>query len=161
MGHRLEDLFLDPLAVEEHALLVAARAEIAGLEGEDEEVVVPAGVAPDAGEAVVGVAALDEALDHLLFDRAPDASGAPQFLGMARGALPQGTGPGVARPAEAPGAAPASARPAAWRCPCMPGPTHRGHGDWHHGGRGWQARRFVNRAMPRAVGRPNVGACSA
>lgn len=66
----------------------------------------PARVAADAGEAVVRVAALEEALEHLLFHRAPDASRAPQLLGVPRGALPQGARSGIARPVEAVGCGP-------------------------------------------------------
>ncbi len=66
--HGLEHVLLDPLAVQEHPLLVAARAEVTRLAGVGEQVVVPAGVAVDAGEAVVRVAALDEALDRPLLD---------------------------------------------------------------------------------------------
>ncbi len=58
--HRREDVRLDPIAVEEHALLVTTWAEVAGLAGVREQIVVPAGVAVDAGEAVVRVAALQK-----------------------------------------------------------------------------------------------------
>ena len=74
VGHGLEEMFFDPLAVEEYPLLVATRAEVACLTGEGEEIIVAAGVAPDAREPVVRIAALDEALDHLPFDRAPRLS---------------------------------------------------------------------------------------
>ena len=40
--HRSEHLGLDPVAVGQHPLLVAARAEVAGLAAERQQVVVPA-----------------------------------------------------------------------------------------------------------------------
>lgn len=64
---------LDPLAVGEHALLVAARAEIARLAGEGEQQVVAAAAAADAREAAVQVAALEEALEHVFLDGAVHA----------------------------------------------------------------------------------------
>lgn len=60
MRHGLEDVLFDPLAVQEHPLLVTARAEIARLAGVGEQIVVPAGVAVDARKSAMRVAALDE-----------------------------------------------------------------------------------------------------
>ena len=48
----------DPLAVGEDALLVAARAQVAGLAGKGEKQVVAAPAAADAREATVQVAAI-------------------------------------------------------------------------------------------------------
>ena len=50
--HWRKHVLLDPLAVQKHALLVTARAEVARLAGESEQGVVPAGIAVDAREAV-------------------------------------------------------------------------------------------------------------
>jgi len=69
---------------------------------------VPALVAPDAGEAVVRIAALDVAIDHPPFDRASQAPRRAQLRGTAPGALPQRAGARVARPIQAPGAGAAS-----------------------------------------------------
>ncbi len=87
--NRREHIRLDPISVEQHAFLVTARVEVARLAGVREQVVVPAGVAVDAGKTIVRVAALDEALDHPSLDRAPRASGGVQLFGMALRALPQ------------------------------------------------------------------------
>ena len=58
--HRRENGLFDPLAVEQHALLVAARAEVARLARVGEQVVVCAGVTVDAGKAVMWIPALHE-----------------------------------------------------------------------------------------------------
>src|SRR5437870_1366376 len=57
---------LDPVAVGEDALLMAARAEVARLAGESEKQVVAAPAAADAREAAVQVAAFEKALEHVL-----------------------------------------------------------------------------------------------
>ena len=94
--HRRENRFLDPLAVQEHALLMAARAEVPRLAGECEQIAVPAGVAIDAGKAVMRVTALDEPLDRAFFHHALKLARFAQFLCVARRALPQRTRPRVA-----------------------------------------------------------------
>lgn len=102
--HGREDVLLHPLAVQEHALLLAARAEVTGLARVREEELVPAGVAVDAREALVRVAACDETLDDLLLDRAPNSARLAQFPRMAPRALPKRATPRVARAIEpAPG----------------------------------------------------------
>ena len=53
--HRREHVLLDPLAVRQHALLVAARAEVPGLARVGEQELVPAGVAVDARKPLVRV----------------------------------------------------------------------------------------------------------
>ncbi len=53
-----------------HALLVAARAEVARLAGVREQPVVAAHVAVDASKAVVGVTAFNEPVDHNSFHQA-------------------------------------------------------------------------------------------
>ncbi|MGB8436673.1 MAG: hypothetical protein WCE38_20695, partial [Burkholderiales bacterium] len=58
-------------------------------------------IAVDAGKAVVWVAALGEALDHLLFDRAPHPSCLAQLLGVPPRALPQRACSRFARAVEA------------------------------------------------------------
>jgi hypothetical protein len=64
---------LDPLAVGEDALLMAARAEVARLAGEGEQQIVTAAAAADARKAAVQVAALEKALEHVLLDSAAHA----------------------------------------------------------------------------------------
>ncbi|HEX9596154.1 MAG TPA: hypothetical protein VF982_04690 [Anaerolineales bacterium] len=95
--HGLEDILLDPLALQEPPLLVAARAEVAGLAGPGEQVIVPAGVAVDAGQAMVQVTALDEAFEHLRFDCAAQPASLAQLPGMAPRALPPRARAWVAR----------------------------------------------------------------
>jgi hypothetical protein len=51
---------------------------------------VSAGIAVDAGKAVVWVAAGEEALKRLLFDRAPQRGGRPHLACVTARALPQG-----------------------------------------------------------------------
>jgi len=87
--HRREHLRLDPLGVEQHALLLAARTEVPRLARIGEQVVVAASVAVDAGKTIVRVAALDEASDHLRFERAARTPGGLQPGGVALCALPR------------------------------------------------------------------------
>ena len=65
-----KNVFLDPIPIGEHALLVAARAEIPRLARKREQVVVTAFGAIHAREPVVRVAAFEEALDDALFEQA-------------------------------------------------------------------------------------------
>lgn len=53
VGDGGEHVFLDPFAVGQHALLVAARTEVAGLAGEDQEIIMAAAVAVDPGETLM------------------------------------------------------------------------------------------------------------
>lgn len=106
--HRPKHLRLDPLAVGEHALFVAARAEVPGLAGVCELVVVPTGVEVDAGKAAMRVAALEVALDDLCFDRAAQPAEGAQFRPVALRALQErartrGCAGGISRPAPAQG----------------------------------------------------------
>ena len=87
--HRCEHVRLDPLAVEQHAFLVAVRTEVPRLVRVREQVVVTAGVAVDARKAVVRITALDEAPDHLRFERAARAPGIVQLGGVALRAPPK------------------------------------------------------------------------
>lgn len=89
MRHGFEDVLFDSLAVQEHPLLVTARAEVARLAGVGEQVVVPAGVAVDARKPVLRVAAFDEALDDLCLERAAQPPRIAEFRPMAPRALPQ------------------------------------------------------------------------
>lgn len=100
---RGDDVFLDPLTVEQHPFLVAARTEVPRLTRETQEVVVPASVAPDAGEAEVRIPAFGEAVDRLLLDRTFEPAGGAQFPGMTRDAVVQRACPRIAR-AVSPGA---------------------------------------------------------
>lgn len=58
MRRRGEHCFLYPLAVLEHALLVATGADIPGLAREGEQVIVTALVAADPGESLARIAAI-------------------------------------------------------------------------------------------------------
>jgi len=108
--HRRKHVLLDPFAVEEHALLVAARAEVARLTGEGEQIIVPAGIAVDACEAVVRITALQEALDRALLHRALKPTRLAKLLAMVLRAAPQGACARVARAVD----------PAARRLPRVP-----------------------------------------
>ena len=77
------------VAKQQHALLVAARAEIARLAGEGEQIIVPAGIAVDTCEAVVRIAALDETLDRVLFHRALKSTRFAKLLAVALRAAPK------------------------------------------------------------------------
>ena len=96
-----EDLLLDPLAVEQYPLLVAARAEVALLAGPGEQPVVPAGVAVDPRESVMPVAALEKSLERARLHRAAQPSRLPQLRPVALGALPQRARARVAWPVHA------------------------------------------------------------
>jgi hypothetical protein len=82
---------LDPFAVGEDALLMAARAEVARLAGEGEQQIVTAAAAADARKAAVQVAALEKALEHVLLDGAAHATRGAQLRQVATDALPQRT----------------------------------------------------------------------
>ncbi len=71
--HRRKHVRLDPLAVDEHALLVAARTEIPGLAREREDATMAAIPAAQPGKAMMRVAAFEEALDDVLLDAAREA----------------------------------------------------------------------------------------
>lgn len=58
--HGRKNMRFDPLAVEPHVLRVAAEAEIARLAAEGEQDIVPTGIAVDAREAVVRIAAFEK-----------------------------------------------------------------------------------------------------
>ena len=62
-----------------------------------------AGIAVDPGKAVVWVAAGEEALKRLLFDRAPQRAGRPQLARVTARALPQRACARIARAVEAAG----------------------------------------------------------
>jgi hypothetical protein len=94
---RGENVFLDPFAVGQHAFLVATGAEVPGLAGKSEQVVVPAGLAADASKAVVRVAALDKALDRLFLDRTANAPGFAQLRRVSDHALVQRARPRIPR----------------------------------------------------------------
>ena len=68
-----KNVFLDPIPIGEHALLVTARAEIPRLARKREQVVLTAFGAIHAREPVVRVAAFEEALDDALFEQALQA----------------------------------------------------------------------------------------
>jgi hypothetical protein len=95
--NRLEEVFLDPLAVGEDALLVAARTEVPSLAGIGEEQIAAAFAAADSRETVMQIPAFEEALEHLLLDRSADAAGRAQLAQMPRDALPQRAAPRIAR----------------------------------------------------------------
>jgi len=61
---------------------VAAGAEIARLAGEGEQDIVPTGIAVDAREAVVRIAAFEKAVDDLVFHRAVQARCTAQLTGV-------------------------------------------------------------------------------
>jgi hypothetical protein len=67
--HGPKNVFLEPIPLGEHALLVTTRAEIASLAGKREQVVVTALRAIHAGEPVMRIAALEEALDDALLEQ--------------------------------------------------------------------------------------------
>jgi hypothetical protein len=95
--NRPQHATLDPLAVSEDALLMAAWAEVARLAGEGEQQVVTAAGAADACEAAVQIAALEKALEHAHLDGAPHAIRSAQLRKVATDALPQGTRARLAR----------------------------------------------------------------
>ena len=66
---------------------MAALTEVPGFAGEIQKVIVPAGLASDAGETVVRIAAFDEALDRLLLHRTLKPPCGAQFLREASNAL--------------------------------------------------------------------------
>jgi len=67
--YRPKNVLLDPIPIGEHALLVAARAEIAGLARKREQIIMTAFGTIDAREPVVRIAAFEETLDDALFEQ--------------------------------------------------------------------------------------------
>jgi hypothetical protein len=96
MRHRGQDLLLDPLPVDQRPVLVAGPAEAAGLAGEGQQILVPAGVAVDPGEALVEVAAIEKAVQGLVLDAAMNVPGLAQLIRVLADAAVQGAGPRVA-----------------------------------------------------------------
>ncbi len=92
---------IDPLHFEHSSgsasYTLAAGAEVPRLTGESEQVILPAGIAIDACEAVMGIAALQEALDRALFHRAAKAARFAKLLAVAPCAAPQRARARVAR----------------------------------------------------------------
>src|SRR6266853_4713279 len=82
-----KNVFLDPIPIGEHALLVTARAEIPRLARKREQVIVTAFGAIHARESVVRVAAFEEALDDAFFEQPLQAPLGSQFGQVAIGAL--------------------------------------------------------------------------
>jgi hypothetical protein len=72
MQHRGQHLLLDPLAVDEHPLLVAGRAEAPGLARERQQLLMAALAAVDPGEALVEVAPVEKAIQGLVLDTPVD-----------------------------------------------------------------------------------------
>src|SRR5712691_12550041 len=95
--YRPKNVFLDPIPIGEHALLVTARAEIPRLAGKREQVIVTAFGAIHACEPVVRIAAFEEALDDALFQQPLQAPLGSQFGQVAIGALVEGARARVAR----------------------------------------------------------------
>jgi hypothetical protein len=82
VGCRGENLFLDPFPIGKHSRLVTARTEIAGFARVGEQVIVTALSAIDSGEAVVQVAAVQQAFEDLGLDGASDQAGGCEFVTM-------------------------------------------------------------------------------
>ena len=75
-----EQILFQPFAVSQHALLMAARAEVTSLAGIGQQVIVAALITVYAGETSVQVAAGKETLEDCRFDRAFDEIRRPEFL---------------------------------------------------------------------------------
>ena len=75
MWRRCEQVTFQPLAVGGHTILMAARAEVAGLAGVGEQVVAAALIAIDVCEPLMQFAAGEESLEDLGFDWPPDQPG--------------------------------------------------------------------------------------
>jgi hypothetical protein len=73
MGNLLEDVHAQPFPEFHHALLMAGGAEVTALAGEGEQVFMAAVFAFDTGKAVVQIAAIEIAVNHLLDVRPPEA----------------------------------------------------------------------------------------
>jgi site-specific DNA recombinase len=93
-----ENVFLDPIPIGKHALLVTARAEIASLAGKREQVVVTAFGAIDPRESVLRISAFHESLDDAFFEQPLQASLGSQLCEVAIGALVKRARARAARP---------------------------------------------------------------
>jgi hypothetical protein len=82
-----KNAFLDPIPIGKDALLVAARAEIPGLAGKREQVIVAAFWTIHARKPVVRIAAFQEALDDALLEQPLQVPLGSQFRQVAIGAL--------------------------------------------------------------------------
>ena len=83
MGNGGQDVLLDPLTIDQHSFLVAARTEVAGLAGEGQQVIVAAVVAVNPRKALVQVTTIQEPGQHLLFDGTGEVPGGFEFVVVA------------------------------------------------------------------------------
>ena len=103
MRYRGEQVPFQPLTVGEHALLMTARAEVAGFAGVGQQVIVAAPIAVDARKAMMQVAAGHESFEHLALDGSVDESGCVEFLAVSANTLIQRTRARIARLVDAAG----------------------------------------------------------
>ena len=66
MRNRRQNFVFDPVSVEQDPFLLAARAELPGLAGKGQQVIVAAAVTVDAGKALVKIPAVDKALQDMV-----------------------------------------------------------------------------------------------
>ena len=83
MGNRGEDVLLDPLPVREHAFLVTTGAEVTGLAGKCEQVIVAAVVAIHAYETLMQITAVEKAGEDLSFHGAGEVSAGVELMVVA------------------------------------------------------------------------------
>ena len=96
--NRRKHVRFDPFAVGEHALLVATRAEVPRLAREREDAAVAAIAAAQPREAVMRIAAFEEALNDTLFEQPLQAPLGSEFRHVTHSALVKRTRSGIARP---------------------------------------------------------------
>jgi hypothetical protein len=103
MRYRGEQVPFQPLTVGERALLMTARAEVAGLAGVGQQIIVAAPIAVDARKATVEVAAGHESFEHLALDGSVDEPGRIEFRAVSANTLIQRARPRIARLVDAAG----------------------------------------------------------
>ena len=101
MRNRSEHAGFNPFAVREHALLVAARAEVPRLARKSEDAAVPALPAAQSREAVVRIAAFEETLDDVFLDAARECAPCLQLRRVPHRTPVQSARARIARPVRA------------------------------------------------------------
>jgi len=91
-------IFFHPIAIRQHAFLMASRAEMARLAAESEQIIGPTVVAVDPGKSFVQIPAINEPVQDAAFDAIVNGTAGLQFIIMPANTLIGRTGPRISRP---------------------------------------------------------------
>ena len=96
-------MLFDPFSVGQHAFLVTTGAEIAGLAGKGQQVIMATVVTVSPGKPLMQITTIQEAGQDLLFHRAGEVPARLKFLVVADHTLIQRACPGIAGPVDTTG----------------------------------------------------------